>query len=141
MTVKSVSSLKSLLTTNKLVEVDFPGLVGFKLNLSFLSREDLVKIRKKATTSKFARGQMVETVDDKLFLQLYTAGSVKGWSGLKLAYVDKLAPVDLTGQDPEDTLEFSEENALYLMEQSTVFDKFISDTVTEIANFPSVSGK
>jgi hypothetical protein len=137
----TVLNLKSLLTPNKNVEVDFPGFADFKVQVSFLSRDDLVKIRKKATTTKYHKGQLVETLNDDLFLQLYTQGSVKGWSGLKLSYLDALAPVDLSGQNLEDTLEFSEENALYLMKQSTEFDRFISDTVTDISNFPSVNGK
>lgn len=141
MTAKSVSSLKSLLTPNKFVEVDFPGLTDFKVSLSFLSRDDLVKIRKKATGTKYNRGQLVETLNDELFLQLYAQGSIKGWSGLKLAYLDKLAPVDLTGQNLEDTLEFSDENALFLMQTSSEFDRFITDTVTDISNFPSISGQ
>lgn len=137
----SVTALKSLITSARTVEVDFPGFLDFKVNLTFLSRDDLVKIRKKAITTSFKKGALVETLNDDLFLQLYTQGSVKGWSGLKFAYVDKLAPVDLTGQDMEDTLEFSDENALLLMKQSTEFDRFISDTVTDISNFPSSNGK
>ena len=140
-TVKSVSSLKSLLSSNKTVEADFPGKVGFKVNLSFLSREELVKIRKKATTVSFKKGSPVETLNDELFLQLYVAGSIKGWSGLTLATLEQLAPVDLTGQDPEATLEYNEENALFLMKQSTDFDAFVSETVTDLANFPPSNGK
>ena len=141
MSVKNVTSLKSLLTPNKAVEIDFPGLLDFKINVAFLSRDDLVKIRKKATVTSFKKGAMVEILNDDLFLQLYVQGSIKGWSGLKLSYLDKLAPVDLEGQNIEDTLEYSDENALFLMQQSTEFDRFISDTVTDIANFPSISGK
>lgn len=106
-----------------------------------MSREDLVKIRKKATASTFKKGAIVETLNDELFLQLYTQGCIKGWTGLKLSFLEKLAPVDLSGQDMEATLEFSEENALFLMKQSNEFDSFISDTVTDLANFPSASGK
>ncbi len=141
MSVKSITSLKSLLTTNKNVEVDFPGFSDFKVSISFLSRDDLVKIRKKATSTQYKKNVLTEQVNDDLFLELYTQGSIKGWSGLKLSYLDKLAPVDLTGQDPEDTLEFSAENALFLMKNSTEFDRFISETVTDISNFPSTSGK
>jgi hypothetical protein len=140
-TIKSVLSLKSLLSTNKTVEVEYPGMPGFKLNLTFLPREDLVKIRKKATTTSIKKGQPVESLNDALFLQLYTQGSVKGWSGLKLSYLEQLAPVDLDGQDLENTLEFSDENALFLMKQSNDFDAFISDTVTDLSFFMKPSGK
>lgn len=134
-------NLKSLLSSAKTVEVDYPGYEGFKLNLSFLSRENLVAIRKKATTTSYKKGSPVETLDDKLFLSLYTQGAIKGWSGLKLEYVEQMAPVDLAGQDLEATLEFSDENALFLMKQSNDFDSFISETVTDLGNFPSANGK
>lgn len=138
---KSVSSLKSLLSPSKTVKLDYPGFAGFKVNISFMSREDLIKIRKKATSSTFKKGAMVEVFNDELFLQLYTQGAVKGWEGLKLEYLERLAPVDLEGQDLQATLEFNEENALFLMRQSNDFDAFISDAVTELGNFPSNSGK
>jgi hypothetical protein len=140
-TIKSVLSLKSLLSPAKSAEVEYPGMPGFVISVTFLAREDLVKIRKKATTTSIKKGAPTESLNDQLFLQLYTQGSVKGWKGLKLSYLEQLAPVDLDGQDMEATLEFNDENALFLMRQSNDFDAFISETVTDLSNFPSTSGK
>ena len=134
-------SLKTLLVPSKTIEVDYPGLPGFKVTVSFLSRESLVNIRKKATKTSFKNRQATEEVNDDLFLQLYVQASVKGWTGLKLSYLEQLAPVDLTGQDPEAELEFSEENALFLMKSSTNFDAFVSESVTDLGNFQSSSEK
>ena len=133
-------SLKSLLVPTKAVEVEFPGMEGFKLNLCFLSREELMKIRKKATKTEYKSRQPVETLNDELFLQLYVDASIKGWDGLQFAYLEKLAPVDVSAQKPEDTLEYSRENALYLMKASSNFDSFVSETVTELANFQLPNG-
>lgn len=132
-------SLKSLLVPSKTVEADYPGLTGFKVQLTFLSRETLLNIRKKATKTTYKNRQPVEELDDALFLQLYTKNSVKGWKGLKLAYLEQLAPVDISGQDPDDELPFSEENALFLMKASSNFDAFVSETVTELSNFTKSS--
>lgn len=132
-------SLKSLLVPSKLVEVDFPGFDGFKVQLCFLSRETLTSIRKKATKVSFKNRQPVDALDDDLFLQLYVAASIKGWSGLKLTHLARLAPVDLAGQDMEAELAYSEENALFLMKSSTNFDSWVSETVTELGNFQTVS--
>ena len=134
-------SLKTLLVPSKTIEVDYPGLPGFKVTVSFLSRESLVNIRKKATKTSFKNRQATEEVNDDLFLQLYVQASVKGWTGLKLSYLEQLATVDLTGQDPEAELEFSEENALFLMKSSTNFDAFVSESVTDLGNFQSSSEK
>lgn len=128
-------SLKTLLVPSKTVEVDYPGLPGFKVKVSFLSRETLVNIRKKATKTTFKNRQPAEELNDEVFLQLYVKESIKGWEGLKLSYLEQLAPVDLTGQDLDAELEFSEENALFLMKNSSNFDAFVSETVTDLGNF------
>lgn len=128
-------SLKTLLVPSKSLEVEYPGLPDFKIQVAFLSRETLQSIRKKATKTSFKNRQPVEELNDELFLELYVKASIKGWSGLKLSYLEQLAPVDLTGQDMEAQLEYSEENALYLMKNSTNFDTFISEQVTDLGNF------
>lgn len=132
-------SLKSLLVPNKNVEVEFPGMPGFKIDLNFLSREALVSIRKKATKTVFKNRQPIDETDDKLFLKLYVNAAIKGWSGLKLSYLEQLAPVDLTGQDLDNELPYDEDNALFLMQSSANFDAYISETVTELSNFNKTS--
>ena len=133
-------SLKSLLVPTKSVEVEFPGMAGFKLSLSFLSREELTKIRKKATKTEYKNRQPVETLNDELFLSLYVDACIKGWEGLQFSFLEQLAPVDVSAQKPEDTLGYSRENALYLMKASADFDSFVSETVTDLANFQQNSG-
>lgn len=128
-------SLKTLLVPSKSVEVEYPGMPEFKIQVAFLSRETLQQIRKKATKTTFKNRQPVEELDDELFLSLYVQSCIKGWSGLKLKYLEQLAPVDVSGQDPEALLEYSEENALALMKNSTNFDAFISEQVTDLGNF------
>ena len=128
-------SLKNLLVPSKSLEVEYPGMPEFKVQVAFLSRETLQQIRKKATKTSFKNRQPVEELNDELFLELYVKAAVKGWSGLKLSYLEQLAPVDLSGQDLGAELEYSEENALYLMKNSTNFDSFVSEQVTDLGNF------
>ena len=128
-------SLKTMLVPSKEVTVEYPGMPGFEVNVSFLSRETLQNIRKKATKTTFKNRQPVEELNDDLFLELYVKGCIKGWSGLKLKYLEQLAPVDVSDADPESELDYSEENALYLMKSSTNFDSFISEKVTDLGNF------
>lgn len=128
-------SLKSLLVPSKSVEVEFPGMPGFKIDLAFLSRETLINIRKKATKVTFKNRQPVEELNDELFLQLYVENAVKGWTGLKIKYLEELAPVDVSKLDPEDELNYTSENALYLMKNSSDFDSFISEQVNDLGNF------
>jgi hypothetical protein len=128
-------SLKSLLVPSKAVSVEFPGMPGFVVDLAFLSRETLLNIRKKSTKTTFKNRQPQEDFNEDLFLQLYVDNAVKGWKGFKLKYLEQLAPVDLTGQDSDDELEFNAENALYLMKASSSFDAWVSEQVSDLGNF------
>jgi hypothetical protein len=128
-------SLKSLLVPSKTVTVEYPGMPDFKIELCFLSRESLQTIRKKATKTSFKNRQPVEEVNDELFLELYVKATVKGWNGLKISYLEQLAPIDAAGLNPDDTLAFTEENALFLMKNSTNFDSFVSEQVTDLSHF------
>lgn len=128
-------SLKTLLVPSKTVQVEYPGMPGFVVDVCFLSRETLQNIRKKATKTTFKNRQPLEELNDELFLELYVKASIKGWSGLTLKYLEQLAPVDVGSEDLETELEYSEENALYLMKASSNFDAFISEQVTDLGNF------
>lgn len=134
-------SLKSLLVPSKSVEVEYPGMPGFKVNIAFLSRETLLNIRKKSTKTSFKNRQASEEFNEDLFLQLYVENAIKGWSGFKLTYLEQLAPVDLAGQDMTAELEYTAENALYLMKNSSNFDGFISEQVSDLGNFSTTSSK
>lgn len=134
-------SLKTLLVPSKEVDVEYPGFPGFVISVSFLSRETLQTIRKKSTKTTFKNRQPVEELNDDLFLELYVKGSIKGWKGLKMSYLEQLAPVDVSGSNPDDELEYNEENALYLMKSSTNFDAYVSEQVTDLSNFTANKSK
>jgi len=137
----STLSLKSLLVPSKSVEVEYPGMPGFVISLAFLSRETLLNIRKKSTKTSFKNRQPQEEFNEELFLQLYVEASVKGWKGFKLSYLEQLAPVDLTGQDLDNELEYTPENALFLMKNSSNFDAFVSEQVSDLGNFSKTSSQ
>lgn len=128
-------SLKTLLVPSKSVQVEYPGMPGFVVDLAFLSRETLLNIRKKSTKTTFKNRQAAEEFNEDLFLQLYVENAVKGWSGFKLSYLEQLAPVNLAGQDLDSELNYTPENALYLMKNSSNFDAFVSEQVTDLGNF------
>lgn len=132
-------SLKTILVPSKSVTVEYPGHPNFKIDVSFLSRETLINLRKKATKQAFKGRQTTEEVNDDLFLQLYVDASIKGWKGLTLEILGQLAPIDVGSMSPDDELEYSQENALMLMRSSSDFDGFISETVTDLGNFQKSS--
>jgi len=125
--------LKSLLVDTKTVWVEFPGLDGFEVELANLSRKELVALRKKCTQNKFNRKTRAfeESLDDEKFVKEFSMATVKGWKGLIL--------VDLSKQDPQKELDFSEENALQLVENSTEFDNWLNEVVFDLDNFRTKS--
>lgn len=133
-------SLSSLLVPSKSIEVDYPGLDGFKVNVSFLSREELIKLRKKSSKVVYKNRQASDELNEELFLKLYVESTIKGWSGLKYKYLEQLLLVDISKiKDSETCMNFSVENALVLMKNSADFDAFISDTVSDLQVFTKTS--
>ena len=133
--------LKSLLVDSKTTWVEFPGLTGFEVELANLSRKELVNLRKKCTQNKFNRKTrgFEESLDEEKFLVEFTEATVKGWKGLKLEYLEDLLLVDLKGQDPKSELEYSDENAKQLVENSSEFDNWLNEVVFDLDNFRTVS--
>lgn len=134
---KTPVSLKSLLTPSKTVEVDFPGLEGFTVKLTYLAREELLKLRNKSVSQKFNKKTRAyeEQLDNDKFLTEYCKAIIKGWKGLKYKYLEELLLVDISEVDPEDTLVWNNENAELLMKNSSDFDEWVSETVGELENF------
>lgn len=128
-------TLKSLLVPGKDNTVEYPGMPGFEIDVCFISRETLLNIRKKATKTTFKNRQAVDEVNDDLFMDLYVKACVKGWKGLKLSYLEQLAPIDIGANKPDDELAYSEDNALFLMKSSAQFDAFISEQISDLGNF------
>ena len=129
--------LKSLLVDSKTTWVEFPGLLGFEVELANLSRKELTNLRKKCTINKFNRKtrQFEDELNDEKFIIEFTRSTVKNWKGLQLGYLQDLLLVDLKGQNSESEMEFSEENAQQLVENSSEFDNWLNEVVFDLENF------
>lgn len=130
-------SLASLMTPSKTVTLEYPEYKGMTVDVCYLAREELLKLRKKTITTKFDKRtrQPTEVLDEEKFLNEYVKAVIKGWSGFKYSYLEKLLLVDVGDLDPEDTLVFTQENAELLMKNSTEFDTWITETVGDLENF------
>jgi hypothetical protein len=129
--------LKSLLVDSKTTWVEFPGLMGFEVELANLSRKELTNLRKKCTINKFNRKtrQFEDELNDEKFIVEFTRSTVKNWKGLQLGFLQDLLLVDLKGQDEKAEMEFSEENAQSLVENSSEFDNWLNEVVFDLENF------
>ena len=103
----------------------------------------MLNLRKQCTESKFNRKARIfeETLNDEKFVSEFSKATVKGWKGLKLAYLEDLILVDISKQNPEDIMPYSEENAQILVENSSEFDNWLNEVVFDLENFRSKQQK
>ena len=134
---KQPVSLKSLLTPSKTVSMEMPGFEGFEVKLTYLAREELLKLRNRSVKQVLNKKTRAyeEQLDNDKFLVEYCKAIIKGWKGLKYKYLEELLLVDTSSVDLEDELPYTLENAELLMKNSSTFDTWVTETVGELENF------
>ena len=130
-------SLRSLLTPSKTVDIEYPGIDSFSVELTYLAREELLKLRNKSVKQTFNKKtrQYEEALDNDKFLTEYCKAIIKGWKGLTYTHLEELLLVDVSEVDPKDELPWTQENAELLMKNSSDFDNWVSETVGDLENF------
>jgi len=137
-TATSIQTLSDLLTSSKSATAEFPGYPGFEVQLTYLARDEMLKLRKKAVSMKINRRtrQPEEELNEEIFLKEYIKAVIKGWKGLKMSYLVQLIPVDEDKiADMDASLPYSLDNAEILMQNSGDFDSWLTETVGDLANF------
>ena len=130
-------SLASLMTPSKTVTLDYPGIDGLTIDITYLAREELLKLRNRCLKQKFNKKtrQFEEQLDDDRFLTEYVKGVIQSWTGLKYKNLGELLLVDVSHLDPEDELPFSQENGELLMKNSSDFDTWVTEITSDLENF------
>ena len=130
-------SLATLMTPSKTVSVDFPDMDDFKVELTYLARDEILKLRNKCLKQKFNKKTRAfeEQLDEDTFLTEYVKAIIKGWSGFKYKYLREMMLVDTASLNEEDELPFTQENAELLMKNSPDFDTWVTETVGDLENF------
>ena len=132
-----MSKIKGLMAKETVTTLEFPEIEGFMIDLVYLNREDLMKIRNRSLTFKFNKRtrQREEEVDNDKFLEAYAEKAIKGWTGLKYKNLPMLMPADISAADPNEEIEYTPEEALELLKNSTLFDQFITDAMNDFESF------
>lgn len=132
-----MSKIKSMLVKETSTWVEFPDIEGFEVNLRFVTREDLLKIRAASLTYKFNKRtrQREEEVDSAKFLEVYAERAISDWRGLKVKHLPMLLPVDISSMNPEESVDYTAEDAVELLKNSPIFDQFITDTLADFEQF------
>jgi hypothetical protein len=131
-------SLANLVKPVTKAKFEYPAMPGFEVELAYLTRDELQKIRNKCVSTKIDRRtrKPEEEVDNELFEGLYYKAIVTGWKGLKRKYLPKLGPFELDGTvDPESDEIYEPEGAVVLMQNSPDFNAWVSDQMEQVENF------
>lgn len=129
-------NLKDLVIDTKTAEVEYPGYPDFKVKLQFVSRAASRKLLDQSTVKKYKNGQYIgDGTDDEKFAELFAKSAVVGWSGLTLDIVSDLLLIDAGDKDLDTPVEYSEDNAIMLMQNSVAFNRFVDGSVFEIDTF------
>ena len=136
-TTQAPVSLATLMTPSKTVSIDFPDMDGFSVDLCYLARDEVLKLRTRCLKQKFNKKTRAfeEQLDEDTFLVEYVKAIIKGWRGLKYKYLKELMLVNVENLKEEDELPFTRENAELLMKNSLDFDTWITETVGDLENF------
>ena len=129
--------LKKLMVDSKSTWIDFPGLDGFSVEVTNLSRKELTNLRKRCTIQKFDRKtrQIQETLDEDKFVEDFARSTIKGWKGLTLEHLETLILIDSGDADPSTEVDYSADNAEQLVANSTEFDTWLNEVVFDLDNF------
>jgi hypothetical protein len=132
-----MSLIKKLMVTEKITEVDFPDIDGFTVQLCYVGRDRMMKIRNQALVYKFNKRtrQREEEVDNDKFLEAYADAVIKGWKGLTVRGLATLLPIDTSAMDAKESVPYTADDALLLLKNSTIFDQFVTDSLNNFEGF------
>lgn len=133
-----MSKLSTYLTNKVEAWIEMEGFDGFEVQVAYLSREELNKIRQATTRVSWSpkTRQKEETIDSELFVREFVKACVLNWKGFTLDHASRLLPLDIPeGTSMEEEIEFTPEEAIALAANSTTFDAWLNDVIFDLANF------
>lgn len=138
-----MSKISQYILPEKAIMVDFPDIDGFKIEITYLGREELVKLNERCSKKSLNRTtrQMETVTDNEKFLQEYCKRAITGWNGLKMKHLPKLLAADIRNVNPEEEIPFDQDDALELLKNSSIFDQFLSATMNDVEQFSETANK
>ena len=129
--------LQDLLVDVKTTWVEYPGCPGFEVEIAGLSRKELMNLRKSCMIGKIDRKtrQPYQELDEDKFVSEFSRSVIKGWKGFKVKYLEELVLVDSKGVDLESEIDYDQDSAEALVQNSTEFDNWLNDVVFDLDTF------
>ena len=128
--------ISNIITDKVVAKIPYQGKPEFVVELAYLSRDELLKLRKEATTNVYdpSTRKMEEKVDQDIFLEQYAKKVILGWEGLTLKYLKDLLPIE--SSDSDDTeIGYDTENVVQLLKHSSAFDEWVTMVTASLESF------
>jgi hypothetical protein len=108
---------------------------GFKVKLAYLPITIEKELAKRALVRTVVRGQMSEDVDLPRYYKTLVPKIVKGWEGLTVGHLKRLVPISTIDSNDDEVIPYSSDNAIFLVQNSENFDKWVQDTRSDLERF------
>lgn len=128
-------NLKDIALDTKQITVAYPGLPHFKLKVNYVSRKLSKKILEAAQETQFVNGIAVKVQNDDKFAEEFVKVAIEGWEGLTVADVEKLMLIEVPENRLDDKVDFSIDNAMMLVRNSSAFETWMNSTVFHLDTF------
>lgn len=126
--------LSKLAVPTRTITVEYPKFPEFKLDLKFVSREISRQISKEAQKLRLDNDNL--ELDDNLFNLVYSKHAFSGWKGLTFKVLSNFVLLNEDEiEDMDEELEFSYENAAFLLGASKAFEDWVNKVVFDIDQF------
>lgn len=121
----------------KVTSVEFPDIEDFFVDICYINKEKMAKLRTQCLENRYNKRsrQTEEIVNQDKFIELYTSTIVRGWRGLTMRKLAQLLPIEVDPKDLDVEVPYDKEDALALIQNSTMFDQFVSDTLNNFDVF------
>lgn len=129
-------SLKNLAVASREVEVAYPSNTNFKVRLRYTGRSMLRDIIKRSTKTRINSNLETEQyLDTEALNAIYSREVIIGWSGLTKDVLSTLILIDESAMEDGEELDYSPEDAEFLLSESVPFDKFVNTAMSNLDTF------
>lgn len=126
------------------VKVEYPGIPGFKVEVAFCGKQEMLKIYDSCTERVYntETRKTEQEIDRRKMASVWAERVVKGWEGLTIGRMKKLWPIKVESEVKDDTpIEPSIENRISLLWNSTDFENWVLTVATSPGYFEEARAK
>ena len=131
-----MSSIKSLIKAEKR-KTTVKYMDNFEITINYLNRAELQKLVEKSTEILWDKQShtRIDKMNRDTYYKKFANEVLISWSGLTQSTLAKMLPIEIS--NPDEVIEYSEENAIMLLSNAYDFDLFVQGCCMDLERFQS----